>query len=281
MSRNDSPPLGFDPDDFAAYYTFSPAALALRESVRLAAVRDLELEEPILDVGCGDGLFAQLAYPAKQVWGIDINPSEVKRAQATSSYQTLICGNVCEVALPQGFFGGAIANCSLEHVPALPEALANIRTSLKTGADFILIVPTPDWTHQLSMAEGLRKLGFSNLAAAYGDALDRVFNHVHLHDDSWWSDRLADAGFETVSVRGIVLRPTSWLFEMLLPPSLLGFMVKKLTGRWVVTKAARVAMSDLVRHAVQRVHSHLPDGDESTAGEYLIVARAVDTSDER
>ncbi len=269
-------PACFDPDDFAAYYKFSPAALALREAVRLSAVRGITLEEPILDVGCGDGLFARMAYPEKQVWGIDINPSEVKRAQATSSYQTLICGNVCEVGLPSSFFGSAIANCSLEHVPALPQALANIRRAVRSGGDFVLIVPTPEWSRKLTLAEGMRRLGLRGLSNAYGDALDRVFHHVHLHDQNWWQERLADAGFETLEVRRIVLRPTSWLFEMLLPASVVGFLVKKLTGRWVLTPPARAATSDLVRELVERVHARLPDGDDETAAEYLIIARATD-----
>src|SRR5262245_10326793 len=57
-----------DPSDFAAYYRFSPSALAVRECLRLRAVRKFDLAPPILDIGCGDGLFATLAYPGKQVW---------------------------------------------------------------------------------------------------------------------------------------------------------------------------------------------------------------------
>ncbi|MDZ4064165.1 MAG: class I SAM-dependent methyltransferase, partial [Coriobacteriia bacterium] len=72
-----------DPRAFAAYYKFALVALALRECIRLQAVRHMALPEPILDVGCGDGLFARLAYPGKQSWGIDIEPSELQRAQST------------------------------------------------------------------------------------------------------------------------------------------------------------------------------------------------------
>jgi SAM-dependent methyltransferase len=267
-------PPSFDADDFTTYYSFSPAALALREAVRLRAVRGLELAEPILDVGCGDGLFAQLAYPGKQIWGIDINPSEVKRAQATASYQTLICGNVCQVDLPPAFFGSAIANCSLEHVPDLPAALANIRRSLRPGATFVLIVPTPDWSRQLALAGLLERAGLASVAGAYADALDRVFKHVHLHDDDWWHARLADAGFGAASTRPIVSRATSWLFEMLLPASALGLMVKKLTGRWIAMPSLRGATASLSRNLIERIGERLPEGQDQAA-EYLIIARAL------
>lgn len=269
------PALDFDPDDFVAYYRFSPAALALREAVRLAEVRPLELTEPILDVGCGDGLFARMAYPKKQIWGIDINPTEVRRAQATAAYQTLICGNVCEVDLPRGFFGSAIANCSLEHVPDLPAALANIRRALAPGARFVLIVPTPAWSQKLALAEALGRVGLRSVARAYGGALDQVFNHVHLHDDSWWGARLEDAGFTVEESRPIVSRAASWAFEMLLPPSAVGFVVKKLTGRWVMAPALRTLSADAVRAAVTELLRRLPAGGPDDAAEYLIVGRAV------
>src|SRR5580658_2944858 len=152
-----------DAKDFAAYYRFAPAALALRECARLRAVREIELDEPILDVGCGDGLFARLAYPGRQTWGIDINPSEVQRAQATRAYSTLICGNICAVDLPRAFFSSAIANCSLEHVPDIRGALRNIRSTLRPDATFVMIVPTPNWTAQLATVELLERVGLHGL----------------------------------------------------------------------------------------------------------------------
>ena len=261
-----------DPDDFAAYFSFAPAALALRECVRLRAVRRLDLPAPILDVGCGDGLFARLAYPDKQAWGIDVNPSEVSRAQATSSYATLICGNISRVDLPASFFGSAIANCSLEHVPDLAGALANIRGTLRDGAPFALIVPTPDWTRRLAFVEALRAVGLTGLSRAYGGALDRVFSHVHLYGAEEWTSRLEHAGFEDVRVEPIVSRKTSWAFDVLLYPSLVGYVTKKLTGRWVLAPFLRALQVDTARALTNAIGRLAPAGDDP--GEYLLVCRA-------
>ena len=264
-----------DPEDFAAYFSFAPAALALRECVRLRAVRRLDLPAPILDVGCGDGLFARLAYPDKQAWGIDVNPSEVSRAQATSSYATLICGNISRVDLPASFFGSAIANCSLEHVPDLDGALANIRGTLRYGAPFVLIVPTPDWTRRLAFVEALGAVGLTGLAKAYGDALDRVFSHIHLYGVEEWTTRLARAGFEDVRAEPIVSRKTSWAFDVLLYPSLIGYFTKKLTGRWVLAPFLRALQVDAARALTNAIGRLAPAGDDP--GEYLLVCRAGTT----
>ncbi len=260
-----------DASDFAAYYRFSPAALALRECVRLRAVRTIDLPDPILDVGCGDGLFARLAYPGRRTWGIDINPTEVQRAQASSSYTTLICGNICGVDLPAGFFGSAIANCSLEHVPDLHGALTNIRHSLRDDGRFALIVPTPHWTRSLATAHALDILGLRGLSRAYGEALDRVFSHVHLYDEATWAKVLDRAGFEDVVCETIVTPPSSWAFDLMLYPSFLGFLTKKLTGRWVMAPTLRPLTVDTARAVVNAVGALAPKS--GVPGEFLLVCR--------
>ena len=265
--------LPIDPADFAAYYTFSPTALALRECERLRVARTISLEEPILDVGCGDGLFARLAYPGKQSWGIDINPTEVRRAQASSAYSTLICGSICDVDLPHGFFASAIANCSLEHVPDLDAALRNIKSALRPGGSFVLIVPTPRWTDYLATVEALRGIGLHALAQAYSDGLNKVFSHIHLYDEKEWERRLLSAGFTDIKSEPIVEHALSWTFDVFLYPSAFAYLTKKLTGRWVVAPGLRFITADAARNLASRVAELAPKS--KGAGEYLISCRVA------
>ena len=267
-----------DADDFAAYYRFAPSALALRECLRLRAVRKHALDEPILDIGCGDGLFARLAHPDKQIWGIDVNPVEIRRAQATAVYSTLVCGNISTVDLPIGFFKGAIANCSMEHVPGLDDALKNIRRALAPGGQLILIVPTPAWTQLLAVPMMLREAGFGSLASAYGEGLDKVFHHLHLYDDAEWSRRLVEAGFRVKSVEMLTSKRSSWMFDILLYPSLFGWVTKKLTGRWVLAPFLRTFTADLTRTIVNAIAKRVPDADDGS--EYLIVAEVPEADAE-
>jgi SAM-dependent methyltransferase len=266
--------LPLNPADFNSYYRFAPAALAIRECVRLKAVRELDLPAPILDVGCGDGLFARLAYPNKQAWGVDINPSEIQRAQVTQSYTTLICGNVCNIDLPKNYFASCIANCSLEHVPDIHGALANIRRSIRPGGKFVMIVPTPDWDQALMTSELLDKLGLRSLARAYGDVLNNMFAHIHLYDEKTWEGHLARAGFSVDRCDPIALRDASWAFDLFLYPSLLGFVTKKLTGHWVVAPGLRPLTADFARVAIDKVAATVKDRSHHPA-EYLFLCTAT------
>jgi SAM-dependent methyltransferase len=263
--------LPLDPHDFERYYRYTPAALAIREVVRLQAVKRLGLTGPILDVGCGDGLFARMAYPDQQSWGVDINPSEVQRAQQSGTYATLICGSICNIHLPSEFFHSAIANCSLEHVPDISSALKNIASSLRQGGEFVMIVPTPDWDQRLLTAELMNRVGLKSLARAYGDTLNNVFAHIHLYQEARWREILAAAGFETVRCEPIALRDTSWAFDVMLYPSLLGYFVKKFTGRWVVSTALRPLTADLARGLINAIGRWVPDTDG--AAEYMFICR--------
>jgi SAM-dependent methyltransferase len=271
--------LPIEREDFLTYHRFAPAALAIRECIRLSVVREYDLPSPILDVGCGDGIFARMAYPERQTWGIDVDPVEVRRAQRTAAYDTLICGSVVDVDLPEGFFGSAIANCSLEHVPDLDGALRNIRPTLKAGAPFILIVPTPDWTEHLAVAEVLRRIGLPGPAKAYGEALDRVFKHVHLYGLDEWSRRLEAAGYEVVETRRLVAKSTSRAFDLLMYPSFGAYLIKRFTGRWVLLPGLR-SLSSRLLHRVTQALTYLGSDDlELGAGEWLIVARPRTAAD--
>ncbi len=267
MSRE----LPLEAEDFEKYYRYTPAALAIREVVRLRAVRRLGLSGPILDVGCGDGLFARLAYPEQQSWGIDINPSEVQRAQKSKSYGTLICGNICDVHLPTGFFESAIANCSLEHVPDISGALSTIFHALRPGGTFIMIVPTPDWDQKLLIPEWLSKLGLRGAARAYGDGLNNIFNHIHLYPQKRWEELLCGIGFTTERCEEIALRDTSWAFDVMLYPSLLGLLVRKLTGRWVLAPFLRPLSADLTRKVIDAIGRAVHETDG--AAEFMFVCR--------
>lgn len=236
---------------FADYFAYAPAALALRECVRLAAMRGVELPEPILDVGCGDGIFARLCYPDRQVWGIDINPNEIRRAQSTSTYSTLICGSITSSDLPAGYFRSAIANCSLEHVPDIAGAFRTIAGALRPGAPFVLIVPTPDWTSELVVPRMLESAGLGAAARSYRDTLDRIFHHVHLYDEKRWTELLDDAGMSVESVEPIVSSGVTSAFDLLLYPSLAGWVTKQLTGRWTLMPPVRRVLATPAKQATR------------------------------
>src|SRR5262249_26252771 len=86
-------------DDFRRYFPYTPTALAIKECARLSVVRRHPCPGPVLDVGCGDGLFARIAFDSVEVWGIDIDAAEGRWAAASQAYRQVSLGDVTDAQL--------------------------------------------------------------------------------------------------------------------------------------------------------------------------------------
>jgi SAM-dependent methyltransferase len=256
--------------DFERYFPYTPTALCIKECARLATLRQYQCPEPILDVGCGDGLFTDIAFGGREVWGIDIDASEGRHAHNTKAYAQVILGDITRARLPQDFFGSCVANCSMEHIPRIGDALQNIRRSLKPGAEAFLFVPNKDWASHMLVPRGLRALGMDGLARAVQQKVDGVFKHHHLHDREGWTRLVEDAGFEVISVDPALSTATTVGFELFLLPSLLGLLNKKLTSRWTNFPGLR-KLASLPAFAL--ASAAMSVGDSAPTAEFLVRVR--------
>ncbi len=255
--------------DFERYFPHTPAALCVKECARLSALRRYACPGPILDVGCGDGLFASIAFEGVEVWGIDIDAEEGRWAAASQAYSQIILGDVTRAKLPGEFFATCVANCSLEHVPRVDRALANIRASLRPGGRAYLFVPNKDWAREMLSYRALRAAGMTDLAEVFRSAVDTFFKHHHLHDREEWREIVRAAGMTPVSIEPALSTGTTVAFELLLLPSLAGWANKHLTTRWTNFPPARRAFAAPVHALVRQI---LARTDASLTAEYLIIA---------
>lgn len=259
------------PEDFDAYFPFAPTALCVKECVRLAALRRYTCEGPILDVGCGDGLFAKIAYGTEDVWGIDIDANEGRLAQATRAYSQIVIADITRAWMPEALFATCIANCSLEHVPRIDAALANIKKALRPGGQAFLFVPNRDWARHLLSVRTLDALGVPAAGSLIQRSIDQLFVHHHLYDEEGWRAVVEEAGFEVVKVDPVGSTASTVAFEIFLLPSVAGWVNNRLTTRWTNFPALRRRVAPLVYRAVKAA---LTVGHEETrTAEFLLIVR--------
>lgn len=254
--------------DFARYFPSTPAALCIKECARLSSLRKEDLSGPLLDVGCGDGVFAGIAFQGIEAWGIDINRDETKLAERSAAYSRVLTADVTQHELPEQYFQTCVANCSLEHVPRLDLALANIYRALKPGGTFITYVPNRTWAEAL-LSYRFLSLFNKGLAQKLQSSIDEFFRHEHLYDREGWHEFVAKAGFKIVKVEPVLSSATTVAFELMLLPSLIGFVNKKLTRRWTAFPGFRRMIT---APAYQVVESALRVGKKGPTAEFLIVA---------
>ena len=256
--------------DFERYFPHVPTALAIKECARLSVVRRYPCPGPILDVGCGDGLFARMAFDDVEVWGIDIDAAEGRWAAASQAYSQVILGDVTRATLPEAFFATCVANCSLEHVPRLDLALRNILNALRPGGVAYLFVPALDWAAHLTSARVLSRLGAPALGRQVQRSIDRQFRHHHLYDADGWRRVVLEAGLQALAIEPVLSTATTVAFEAFLLPSLAGLVNKRLTTRWTNFPPLRQIFARPVFRAVKAI---MDRADEAPTAEFLVVAK--------
>ncbi len=266
MTGHEPQELSFE--DFQRYFPHAPLALCVKECARLNVLRRYDCPDPILDVGCGDGLFTSILLPGREVWGIDIDAKEGRWAQASRAYSQIILGDITRTHLPQRFFRSCVANCSLEHVPDIDGALATIAGALADGGRAYLFVPHRDWASRMMSVRTLHAVGAHSAASSLQDRIDRFFFHMHLYDEAGWRQVVERAGFRVVAVEPVLSTSTTVTFEAFLAPSLLGLVNKKLTTRWTNFPGARRWLSPI---AYRLANAVLERGDPAPTGELLLV----------
>lgn len=259
-----------------AYLRHAPLSLTLREINRLIALESVGAQPgPVLDVGCGDGFWWTMRQDDREIYGIDISAREI--AQARTRINADLADVSSERPFPETKFGEVIGNCSLEHVPDIDAALANLRAAAKDDARLLMFVPTPRWAYQGKMQSFLLERA-PRVAMALSGALNGFFQHWHLYDHKVWTRLLQTHGWRVREIKGLGSARSELMFRAALPPAFLEFVVKSVTGFYpsklaaLLPDAALAPFAKLVRWAVS---DPLVPPDSPHAYEYMIIADAA------
>lgn len=192
------------------------------------------LPEPVLDVGSGDGHFAW-AMLTQQAWfGFDpwLEPS--KEAQKYELYHSLIISDAHSLPSVSGHFASALSNSVLEHIPDVQGVLDEVYRALQDGGVFYFAVPNHRWREKLWGQAIFKCLGLKRLASAYERFFNKISRHVNLDAPEVWTERLKQAGFESVETFNYF---PVWALRMLERGHAAGLpnlLWKKLFGKWVL-----------------------------------------------
>lgn len=265
------------------YIRWSPISLVIRESCRIFIFKKIiakykvNSNADILDVGCGDGRWWSIINDPKSfnVYGIDINESEIKKAKAVIHAQYGDISNSNSKHIFNLNFDLVIGNCSMEHIPDIDSALANISAICKTKGLLVLIVPTPYWAHNGKIIRALDKLS-PRFSMCFSGAVNGFFQHWHLYNYKIWKNILKEHEFEVLEVNGIGTARLEFLFRLFLPSGFLAFLVKKITGRYLNYFLTKLVPRILVEKIAGKIYREVVNcevsKDSKTAFEYIIVA---------
>jgi SAM-dependent methyltransferase len=211
-----------------------PYFRALLRAVESTYYQELDLPGPILDLGCGDGNFAQLTFAQRIDVGIDPWHAPIQEAGRRGVYSLLVEADGSATPFADDHFSSAFSNSVLEHIPQIEAVLAETARVMKPGAPFYFCVPNQNFLPTLSVARFLDRIGLKSLAEVYRLFFNRISRHEHCDNPVTWQARLEKAGF-TLERWWHYFSPASlhvleWGHYFGLP----ALLSRKLFGRWII-----------------------------------------------
>jgi len=211
-----------------------PYFRSLMRAVEASFYADLCLPSPTLDVGCGDGHFATIAFDRLLDVGIDPWWEPLREARGRGDYHLLTQADGARLPFPDGYFGSALSNSVLEHIPHLEPVLLEVARVLQPGALFVFCGPNQNFLSSLSIGRFLDRLRMDSLGDAYRSFFNRISRHYHSDSPDVWEARLEEAGFNLERCWSYyapdAMHVTEWGHYFGLPC----LVWKKITGRWIL-----------------------------------------------
>ena len=211
-----------------------PYFRSLLRAVEAQFYQDINLAAPTLDLGCGEGHFAELTFDRKIDMGLDPSRESLHEASLRHSYHLLAEADAGQMPYPDGYFASAFSNSVLEHIPHVEKVLGETARVLKPDALFVFCVPNHRFNDFLSIAMFLDKLRLTTLAKLYRKFFTYISRHRHLDSPETWKSRLEQAGFVVEKwwhyFPPNALAMLEWGHYFGLP----SLITRKLFGKWIL-----------------------------------------------
>lgn len=240
----DIPPLSLPPaappaparnhDTYEQQLREIPAFRALLRAVEARFYTDLPMPRPILDLGCGDGHFASVAFKAPLDVGFDPWKGPLREARQRGVYHTLSRADGAHMPFPDAAFATIISNSVLEHIPDVDPVLREASRVLRPGGHFYFCVPGPNFRRFLSVARFLDAARLPRLAEAYRRLFDRIARHHYYNTPAEWAARLTRVNLRLTRWWSYFSPGALTALEWGHPLGLPSVVAKALTGRWLL-----------------------------------------------
>lgn len=252
--------MGSDPaprdylEELLDVYWFAPP-VALWRAIEIRVAAEETFGRPLFDLGCGDGLIADVIVgPGGVDAGIDPWSEQLRKAARSGVYRWVQQADGHRLPYASETFASVFSNSVLEHIPDVAPVVQEAGRILRPQGRFIFTVPSDAFRRLLHGYRARMAAGDHEGAEAYATAVDTRLAHYHYHTPDEWADLLAAGGMTLEKARYYIPEPVAdlWdrmnvrfgigrrsLWSLLASPRLRGLGVQRALRRWVVRKLSR------------------------------------------
>jgi SAM-dependent methyltransferase len=196
------------------------------------------LRSPVLDIGCGDGHFASIAFRGRSIdVGIDVMARDLlEAASRTGVYGSVVLASASALPFADSSFNTVVSNCVIEHIRDNDAVLGEISRVLRLDGTFAATLPSEHFAEFLLGSTILRKLGLHRLALAYGDFFNRISYHYHIYPPRVWREKLTGVGLAAETQTYYFSAAAHRRFDLSHYLGVPNLVSKRVLGRWVLCK---------------------------------------------
>lgn len=186
---------------FFAYH-WDPSKAVLR-AIEAKIMSSLDFAEPVLDIGCGDGIFSAVLLKGKKVIGLDISLRSLKRTKNRKFYSGLVVADAKHLPFKNSCFASILINSSLEHIPeyCLPRVLIEANRVLGKGRKIVVTVNSSSFGNEDPLKKILSKAKLDSLALLWHRYRNKRLALFSLKDFDYWQDLFKKTNFKILSSR--------------------------------------------------------------------------------
>jgi SAM-dependent methyltransferase len=213
-----------------------PYFRAMLRAVEDSFYQEIDIPRPILDLGCGDGHFASVAFAQHLEVGLDPWAEPILEARTRSCYDLIVQSDGAKMPFPDGWFASVVSTSVLEHIPHIDSVLQEVSRVVRPGGTFVFCAPNHRFPEYLLGAQALRKIGLKGTADWYSRFFNRISRHAHTDSPEVWYARLEKAGFKVERSWDYFPPEALHILEAGHAFGLPALFWRKLTGRWILVK---------------------------------------------
>jgi SAM-dependent methyltransferase len=209
---------------------------AILRAVECRLMAQVPLTPPVLDIGCGDGHFASVAYRDRPIdVGIDVMARDLSEAASRPSvYRSVMFASASALPFADSSFNTVVSNCVIEHIPDNDAVLREISRVLRRGGTFAATLPSEHFVDYLLGSTIFRKLGLRRPSRAYGDFFNRISHHYHIYPPRVWRERLTGVGLAVERQLYYFSAAAHRRFDLSHYLGVPNLVSKRVLGRWVL-----------------------------------------------
>lgn len=224
------------------YLKEAPLSLAIERCFECEILSQQIFTHPVLDLGCGDGIFSYVLFDEPIDTGIDLNPKALERAKKYAMHKDLISCSAEQIPKTYESFETIFSNSTLEHIQNIENVLREVKRLLAKDGHFYVTVPTEFFERYSIFNVLLNKLGMTKLSLRYRNFYNAFWRHYHAYPIDQWREIFTQYGFKVNHFVNYCPKSIVMLEDLFTLTALPCLLVKKIFNRWFIFNNLRSMM---------------------------------------